>query len=184
MSGLPVAEKEHWKQRIEVRIEKQIEALKAQAPGHWEQIKRTAKVRALESLGLFDLQNELDEVVARRAELDERERQLERGMLSRVRRVDVVDVDDCFYRAHAQQEVNQAIAKRAAIHEDELMSGDDVGRDVLRLRAEKENLLDVVWLATSPKQIRELWCKVAELLGEAPSRLEREALAIEPFSAS
>jgi hypothetical protein len=184
MSGLPVAEKEHWKQRIEVRIEKRIEALKAQSPGHWEQIKRSAKERALESLGLTDLQSELDDVVARRAALDERERQLERGMLARVRRVDVKDVDDCYYHGHVEQEVKQAIAKRAALHEDELMAEDDVGRDVLKLRAEKENLLDVVWLATSPKQIRELWCKVAELLGEAPSRLEREALAIEPIAGS
>jgi len=184
MPGLTVTEKEHWKQRIAARIEKRVEALMAQSPGHWDQIKRTARERALESLGLSDLQSELDEVVARRAELDERELQLQRGMLSRVRRVDVADVDDCFYRAHVQQEVERAIAKRAAIHEDELMAEDDVGRDVLRLRADKENLLDVVWLATSPRQIRELWSKVAELLGEAPSRLEREALAIEPIAAS
>jgi hypothetical protein len=35
-------------------------------------------------------------------------------------------------------------------------------------------------LATSSTQIRTLWTKVAELLGDESTLLEREALAIEP----
>ena len=54
------------------------------------------------------------------------------------------------------------------------------GREVLRLQHEKENLLDTVWIATSPAHIKQLWCKVNELLGDEPTHLEREALAIEP----
>jgi hypothetical protein len=49
-----------------------------------------------------------------------------------------------------------------------------------RLEAEKDRLLDVVWLATSPGAIRQLWRTVGELLGDEPTPLEREALAIEP----
>jgi hypothetical protein len=51
----------------------------------------------------------------------------------------------------------------------------------LRLRSEKDNLLDVVWLATSPVQVRQLWSRVGELLGEKPTDLEKEALAIKPL---
>ena len=58
--------------------------------------------------------------------------------------------------------------------------GHELGRQVLKLRAEKENLLDVIWLATSSRQVRQLWTKVAELLGEEPTHLEREALSIPP----
>ena len=38
----------------------------------------------------------------------------------------------------------------------------------------------MIWLATSPSQVRELWTKVGELLGDEPTALEREALAIPP----
>ncbi len=37
-----------------------------------------------------------------------------------------------------------------------------------------------VWIVSSPAQIKQLWAKVAALLGDEPSALEREALAIEP----
>ena len=37
-----------------------------------------------------------------------------------------------------------------------------------------------VWFVASPNQIKQLWAKVSELLGDEPTRLEREALAIEP----
>ena len=38
----------------------------------------------------------------------------------------------------------------------------------------------MVWLATSPKQIKQLWSKVAELLGDQQTQLQRDALAIDP----
>ena len=41
---------------------------------------------------------------------------------------------------------------------------------------ERENLLDTVWLATSGKQIKELWTKVAELLGDQPSPLAARSI--------
>jgi hypothetical protein len=61
-----------------------------------------------------------------------------------------------------------------------LLAGHEIGRQILRLRAERENLLDSIWLATSPSQIRSFWQKVAELLGEEPTRLECDALSIPP----
>ena len=48
------------------------------------------------------------------------------------------------------------------------------------MRAEKDGLLDSVWLASSPKQIKDLWSKVAELLGDEQTQLQRDALAITP----
>ena len=55
---------------------------------------------------------------------------------------------------------------------------DALGQEILRLRREKENLLDTIWLATSPHQIRQLWQKVVELLGDEQTILQKEALAI------
>jgi hypothetical protein len=75
-------------------------------------------------------------------------------------------------------EVNTAITKRQSVHEDELLGENERGHQVLRLRAEKDNLLDIVRLATSPSQVRQLWAKISELLGDEPTELERQAILI------
>jgi hypothetical protein len=179
MGNLSVAEKNHWRERIQARIDRRIEAITAGEPGLIERIKQEARVRALASLGLAEYQEELDRIVARRAELDERDRQIRKEMLARVRGVSAEDLD-CYSRVHDHPEIRAAITRRQALHEEELLAGNELGRQVLRLRAERENLLDVIWLATSPVQVRQLWTKVAELLGEEPTHLEREALSIPP----
>jgi len=100
-------------------------------------------------------------------------------MLARVRGVPVESIDvNSLYRF--DQEVDSAVNRRKAAHEDELLAASELGQRILKLRQEKENLLDTVWLATSPKQIKELWSKVAELLGERQTQLEKEAMAIDP----
>ena len=70
--------------------------------------------------------------------------------------------------------------RRQAVHEDELLAEGEIGQRIMKLREEKDNLLDTVWLATSPKQIKELWSKVADLLGDDQTQLQRDALAIVP----
>ena len=74
------------------------------------------------------------------------------------------------------------IERRQTVHEDELLAEDARGQEILRLRQEKENLLDTVWLATSGQQIKELWKKVADLLSEEQTPLQKEALAIQPVT--
>jgi hypothetical protein len=96
----------------------------------------------------------------------------------------VEDLEDTCYGYHREQEVQSAVAKRQKVHEDGLLAECDTGREVLRLRQEQENLLDTVWLATSPAQVKELWTKVNELLSAEPTSLEREALAIKPVEGS
>jgi hypothetical protein len=179
MANLTVAEKNHWRDRIQARIDRRIEAIAAGDPGLMEQVRHEARGRALESLGLAEFQRELDEIAARRAELDGRDRRIRKEMLAAVRGVSADDLDGYSY-VHDHPEIRAAITKRQAEHEEELLATHDLGRQVLRLRAEKEDLLDVIWLATSPAQVRQLWTKVAELLGEESTQLEREAMAIKP----
>jgi hypothetical protein len=100
-------------------------------------------------------------------------------MLARVRGVDVEDVEERYYGS-LDPEVNAAITRRQALHEDEILAGHELGRQVVGIRAEKDRLLDVIWLATSPVQVRQLWTRVGELIGDEPTQLEREALAIPP----
>jgi len=62
-----------------------------------------------------------------------------------------------------------------------VLAESEIGRQILALQQEKDGLLDTVWLATSPAQVRTLWAKVAELLGDEQTRLQRDALAIAPM---
>ena len=100
-------------------------------------------------------------------------------MLARIRGVAVEDVEARYYGS-PDPEVSTAINKRQVVHEEELLAEHELGRRVLELRGQKENLLDVVWLATSPAQVRELWTRIGKLLGDEPTALERAALAIPP----
>ncbi len=147
---LTVTEKEHWRQRIAARIERRIEALAAGDPGLMGRIQAEARRRAVASLGLAEAQAELDAVVEDRKVLDRREKRAQRAMLARLQGIPAEEVtDSATYGYQFQQAVNSAVQKRQAVHEEELLAEHPVGRDVLKLRAEKENLLDVVWLASS-----------------------------------
>ncbi len=180
MPGLTVTEKGHWKDRIEKRIDKKIEAISAEDPNLLDRIHRDAHERALLSLGLAEMQRELDAAEQQKSALEKRERQVGRAMLAHVRGVPAGDIEDYHSYRH-DQEVQNAVKRRQAVHEDELLAKSDLGNQILQLRIEKENLLDTVWLATSPKQIKELWSKVAELLNDEQTKLQRDAIAIPPI---
>ena len=185
MPGLTVAERTHWKDRIAARIDRAVEQLKARHPEPFERARREAHAQALGSLGIEGPHAELEAVRAEEAALARRKLAAQRAMLAALRGTNVEEVADGFAVRYGTgpalpAEAVEAITRREAAHRERLLADDPVGREVARLRAEREALLDTVWLATSPTQVRELWAKVAELLGEEPTRLEREALSIAP----
>ncbi|MFH1268860.1 MAG: hypothetical protein ABIK89_24300 [Planctomycetota bacterium] len=49
---------------------------------------------------------------------------------------------------------SRATRKRQAVHEEEPLAESELGQQVLRLRGWREELLDVVWLATSPEKTK------------------------------
>ena len=148
MSGLTVTEKEHWKNRIARRIEKRIEAITAGDPNFFERVERDARQRALELLGLAEYQAELDQLEQQKETLEKREKRLHKTMLARIRGVEPDDLED-YYSYRHDSEVGNAVKRRQAVHEDELLAESELGQQVLKLRQEKENLLDTVWLAAS-----------------------------------
>jgi hypothetical protein len=176
--ALTVTEKEHWKERISLRIDKRIDAIHAEEPNLQGAVNRQATQRALESLGLADMQAELDDIERQREALAKREKEIGKQVLAHVRGVSVDDVEDYFYGGNRHSDVKVAISRREALYRGELLAESDRGREILRLEQERENLLDTVWLATSSTQVKELWAKVTELLGATPTQLETDALAI------
>jgi hypothetical protein len=185
MPGLTVTEKQHWKDRIAARIARRVEAIKAEHPALFDRVNRAAHAEALRSLGLAAGYAELEAIQAEEVALARRKKRAQRAMLAALKGVPVEEVPDCFAIKYGIElplphEAAEAIVRRQAAHRERLLADDPVSRVVGRLEAEKDRLLDVVWLATSPGAIRQRWRKVGELLGDEPTPLEREALAIEP----
>ncbi len=96
MPGLSVTEKEHWKSRFAARIEKRVEALKAEHPALFDRVKRQAHAEALRSLGLAEAYTELEAVQAEEAALAQRKKHAQRAMLATLRGVPLEEVSDSF----------------------------------------------------------------------------------------
>ena len=185
MAGLTVSEKPHWKERLAVRFKAAVERIKARHPATFARLGREARARALESLGLAGPYADLEAIQAEEAATARRKRQVQRQLVAAVRGVPIEEVPDSISVRYGAElplpvEVGVALERRQAAHLDALLADDEVGREVRRLEAEQERLLDTVWLACSPTQIRALWTKVGALLGDEPTALEAEALAIAP----
>jgi hypothetical protein len=176
MPALTAAERKHWEGRIGRLIDRKIVAVAAGDAGLLGRVREEARRRALRSLGLAEIQAELDEVAARRRELEVRERRARRAMLAVVRRVPVEEVGEAGPPG-PQPEVTRAVRACQAAHEEELLAGDERGREILRLRREREGLADAVWLATSPAGARALWRRALGLLGAEPTALQGGARA-------
>jgi len=183
MPGLTTTEKEFWKTRIAARIGERIEAIHARRPAPFDRSRREAHALALRSLGLAEAYAELEAVKAEVEALDRRRKSAKRAMLARLRGVPLEDVADGVhlgYGGELPHEAAEAVRKRQALHEAESLADDPIGREIARREVERENLLDAVRPAVSPTRIKQPWTKVGALLGDEPTGLEREALAIEP----
>ena len=178
--GLTVAEKQHWKERIAKRIDHRIETLIAKKdPTLLQRVEREAREQALKTLGIDTQQRELEEIEKKREEIDRRERRLkaeQRAAVNGTRVEDEADHDGCYY----DQVIDDAVNARAGALEADILAASPLGKEILSLRAEKDNLLDTVWLATSPTQIKELWEQVNRVLDVTPTPLEQKALQIAP----
>src|SRR5262245_44829348 len=142
---------------------------------------------ALESLGLATGYAELESVKAAEAALARRRREAQRAMLATLRVVPMDEISgDVIVRYGFElpvpAEVHEALNRRRAAHREQPLADDPIDREIACWEAERESLLDTVWPATSPAHVRTLWTNVGELLGDEPTRPERDALAIEPRS--
>ena len=128
---------------------------------------------------LADLERERDQIEQQKKQLDQRDDRLSLEKLATVRGVPVDSLEDGISLSYrADSEVESAMARRQHVFEQQLLAEHEVGREIVKLQDEKENLLDTIWLATSPAQLKTLWTKVAELLHQDTTTLEKEALAI------
>ena len=177
--SLTVKEKEHWKERIARRIDLAIEELQAaEDAGFYERLRKEADELTWSSLGLAALRLESQQIESELERLRERQRDVWAEMQSSVSGVPVKDAGRPY---SLSTDVQAAVRRRRLVHERELLAASPLGQKILRLEREKDELLDTVWLATSPAQIKELWSRFSELLNWEPPTLQQQAMAIEPM---
>ena len=178
--SITVREKDHWMDRIGKRIERRIETIVAKEdPTLLQRVKEQSRDKAYESLGIQAQRQELEDLEKQKADIEKRERRLE-GEQRAVIKGTTVEEELESSRYSYGSVVENAVAARARALESEILAESEVGKQVLALREEKDNLLDTVWLATSSSQIKELWEQANTLLAVKPTALEQKALAISP----
>src|SRR5207247_2833251 len=113
--------------RLGRRLDQQIAALWARDPGFQEHVRREARRRALQSLGLAELQAEWDALATQRQELARRGRRLRRALGAAVQRVaPAAAAKQAAERT--EDEVRGALGLRQVISEREVRDGAERGR--------------------------------------------------------
>lgn len=179
--AITVTEREHWKERIARRIDRAIEEVfSVEDPGLLERVKASAKEKAIESLGISSLMRRREEIKVEKENLGQEGIEVLRKMIAKIRSVDLSKVEKLSGDYYLPSEVDRALECRAEVIEQEMLAENPLGRQVLALRHEQEELLDTVWLATSGRQIKELWTSVISRLGHQSTELQETALNILP----
>src|SRR5438128_1645350 len=104
-------------------------------------------------------------------------------MITRLSGVPVEDLEESAYGYFGNQQIGQATANGQAVHEDELLAEDKRGRAILRLRAEREGLLNSIWREHAGTNSRTL-DPGDRSSGLCADRAGAQALAIEPVKVS
>jgi hypothetical protein len=133
-----------------------------------------AELAAHKALGTADLHARIEAIKQESDALDKEQEELEVVMYCRVLGKDIAQ-ERCPRSLYG--ELNAAMRKQQRRMEEELLAETPLGQQILKLRAEKEALLDTVWLATSSSQIRDLWSRVSVVLGEEETPLQRQILS-------
>jgi len=177
--SLTVTEKNHWKERIAKRIEQAIEELLAEHdPTFNAKIEQQARARAIESLGVAESYGRLDEIKAAIKTLE-----AERAQISdRIEHALIPSTEYMRSYYDTSSRIERMISDRQGVYEQELLNESPLGKKVLTLRREQEELLDTVWLATSPVQIKNLWNQVSQLLGQRITDLQTSAVQFDPLA--
>ncbi|MBM4081935.1 MAG: hypothetical protein FJ278_19670 [Planctomycetes bacterium] len=179
---LTLGEKEHWRSRIAKRIDHRIETLVAkQDPAFLQRVTEQTRDKAYQSLGIQPQRKELEQLDKDEERMNRRRNRLRAEQRAAINGTAVEEeLERGGYYRGGDNLVEDAVRARASALEADILAQSELGKQVLALRAEKENLLDTVWLATCSSQIKELWAKVNALLDLSPTALEQEALKIAP----
>ena len=177
---LTVKEKEHWKERIEKKIDQAIEkAYQDEENGLREKIRQQAKTRAMKHYGLEDYMRQHARI---KAQIEELQSQQLRASAEASKPFESKSSYYCWSERHSL--IVGVIDRAAKDVEKEILQESEFGRKILRLEREREELIDTIWLATSLVKIRSLWNDFSAMLTEESTVLQKQALTYEALDDS
>ena len=178
--AITVAEKNHWKERIERKIDQAInELIVGGDPKFKDKLEEAARERAIDSLGIRELMKRHEELQLQIDSLQSEENEVVNSI---ERQLNTSYKKSGEYSSETR--IESAIKEMQSIAEKVILSESDFGQKILNLRREKEELLDTVWLATSPMQITNLWTRVIALFGDSLTELQEQTVKSQEASMS
>lgn len=169
--ALSVTEKQHWKERIDQKIKRRIESLKALNATYFAETETAAKLAAAMELGVH---SDIESIRAMEQKIEKLQNDTKKHLLQVIEKISgkqlnpyyaQMDRVDTELKPHIERSMNN------------LLATDPRGQEVIKLDAEREQLLDTIWLATSSHQVRDMWAQVLKLLGEDSSDFQKEVIA-------
>ena len=175
---LTVKEKEHWKSRIEKKIDKAIERVyRDEGKDFRNSIRQKAEAIVLKRLRLDDYMKQYEKLEAQMKSLREQQKQLSDKA---AKPFEAGRDENRYYSDSGHSLIKSVVNREVAAAEKVVLRESEMGRKILRLEREREELTDTIWLATSPVQIRSLWNDFTALVTEEPTELQKQAMTYDP----
>lgn len=173
--AISISEKQHWKERIEKKIKQRIHALKSQNPALFTEAEVVARTTAIDSLGIGD---DLDQIEKLKSKIETLETQKKEKCISIIGRLSGEPAMRGYYSDYEfRNSLDNLLKTHIQKKLDDFLQASPLGREVAKLESEKENLMDTIWLATSSRQMSDMWTKVLKLIDEESTDFQREILA-------
>lgn len=169
--GITVTEKQELRDIINDRVDKAIARLEHDNTLGITKLREVAKELAVKELELGEFLKKDDDADASIARITK-----ERDKL----RDEAADRLGTRRDYRVRDGIDAHIEKAVDIVFDRMLADDEVGKKILALQAEKESMLETVWIATSSEQVKKLFLHVHNVLGESTTALGGMAQAIKP----
>lgn len=172
--AISISEKQHWKERIEKKIKLRIHSLKSQDPALFKEAEVVARTTAIDSLGISD---DLDQIEQLKSQIETLENQKRDKGVSIIERLSGEPAMKGYYSEYEfRNSLDNLLKTHIQKKLKDFLQASPLGREVAKLESEKENLMDTIWLATSSRQMSDMWTKVLKLLAEESTAFQQEIL--------
>ncbi len=173
MSRISYSERTEWKSRIEKRFQAAIDNFKASTSLDWEEVNDKAKQKAHECLGISEWTKQVENIEATVTKLEAEKEAIENAMYQQVLGE---KLSPSRYRGHYSCRFIEVAQARINQIRQELLIEHPEGQQLVALEREKEAVLDTILLASSSRELRSLWSRVSDALGESPTALQAQIL--------
>lgn len=175
MSTLASGVRSELRDRLDRKFKAAIEALEEREdPGFSERLEKQANEDAQTALGIRKLLERDEQIRTEQTGLEEESAELRRQIVAVATNAPLESLQS---KNCSRWDWERVLDKRAAVEQQRLMEASPLGRKMLALQKEQDELVDTIFLATSAKEVKLLWQRVTELLSAKDTPLQEAALA-------